>query len=76
MDPNDFQNLGLPKIPAQVIGYKLAEKILKLIENNKLVKDGWAGEMNVTYSYGGKLSDKKYRYKISKVKLSLDYLNT
>ena len=47
----------MPSIPAQAIGYDLAEKIFKLMEKNKRVDDDWAGEMNVTYTYGGKLSD-------------------
>ena len=38
----------------------MAEEIFKLIENNKKAKSDWTGEMNVTYSYGGKLIGNKY----------------
>ena len=51
---------GLPKIPAQVIGYKYALKIFQLLQtNNKVINESWNGSMNVTYAYGGKLNDGK-----------------
>ena len=51
---------GLPKIPAQVIGYGLAIELFKLFDENSKVIDSWAGIMKVTYTYGGKLKDGKY----------------
>lgn len=51
---------GLPKIPAQVIGYEHALKIFKLLMlNEKVANESWSGGMNVTYTYGGKLTDEK-----------------
>jgi hypothetical protein len=50
---------GLPKIPAQVIGYKYAQQIFELLEGKMKVNSSWAGIMNVTYTYGGKLNDGK-----------------
>lgn len=52
---SDHEKLGLPNIPAQVIGYGLAEKIFRLLENNKKVYSSWNGELNTSYTYGGKL---------------------
>ncbi len=50
----------MPNIPAQVIGYNDAYVLFKLIEsNNNQVKDDWRGEFNLTYTYGGKLSQNK-----------------
>ena len=47
----------LPKITAQVIGYEVAYDLFKLVEgNNNPVSNDWAGDMNITYVYGGKLS--------------------
>lgn len=52
---------GLPKIPAQVIGYGLAIELFKLIEpNQNEVKDSWAGIMGVNYTYGGKMINEQY----------------
>ncbi len=47
----------LPTIPALAIGYGLAYRIFKLMEaNGKTVSDDdWKGELNMTYTYGGKL---------------------
>lgn len=57
-EPN---NKYIPDIPAQVIGYKYAYDLFKLIEtNDNKVKDSdWIGEFNLTYTYGGKLKDGK-----------------
>lgn len=49
----------LPKIPAQVIGYSVAYELFKLIEINNPVKSEWKGELNMTYSYGGRLNGNK-----------------
>ncbi|CAF0930021.1 unnamed protein product [Brachionus calyciflorus] len=49
----------LPKIPAQVIGYAVAYDLFKQIENNKPVKNEWRGELNMSYTYGGKLKDNR-----------------
>lgn len=51
----------LPKIPCQVIGYGTAQDLFNLIElndinHNNLTYD-WLGELNATYSYGGKLKN-------------------
>ena len=57
---NEVEAQDLPKIQAQVIGYKYALKIFQLLEQNKKVlNDSWTGKMNVTYTYGGKLNDDK-----------------
>lgn len=54
----DENKANLPKIHAQVIGYRVAYDLLKLIEhNNNTVIDSWKGEFNLTYTYGGKLKD-------------------
>ncbi len=46
-----------PKAIVQGIGYKLARELLKLIENNEVVKDEWKGDLaNVSYTYGGKIN--------------------
>jgi hypothetical protein len=51
----------LPKIPAQVIGYKIAAELFKLIDkmNNISIPDSWLGDLNVTYSLGGPLKQNK-----------------
>ena len=50
----------MPKIPAQVIGYGVAYEIFKLLEHNaNSVENDWAGELNMTYTYGGELKDGK-----------------
>ena len=56
----DYRNQSnydkLPKIPAQVIGYEVANELFKLFEqNNNLVPDSWKGEMSAKYTFGGKL---------------------
>lgn len=68
----------LPKIPAQVISYSLAKELFDLIEltesnQNNLTND-WLGELNTTYSLGGKLKNNRFlvlnvynQRKISKV---------
>ncbi len=51
----------LPKIPAQVIGYKYALKIFQLLQSNdRVTNESWIGKMNVTYTYGGKLNNGKF----------------
>jgi N-acetylated-alpha-linked acidic dipeptidase len=50
----------LPNIPAQVISYKYAYDLFKLIEPNKnQVKSDWRGDFNLTYTYGGKLANNR-----------------
>jgi hypothetical protein len=50
----------LPKIPAQVIGYSIAYKLFKLMAKNKNpVPDNWQGDLNITYTFGGKLDNNK-----------------
>jgi hypothetical protein len=49
----------LLKIPGQVIGYGLAEEILKLVDNGQLVPEKWRGIMNANYTFGGKLKNNK-----------------
>lgn len=56
---DDKVNEILPNIPAQVIGYSVAYDLFKLIENNVQVKNEWKGELNMSYTYGGKLKDNK-----------------
>ena len=50
----------LPNIPAQVIGYGLAGDIFNMIDGYENVPSKWKGEMNVTYTFGGKLKDRRY----------------
>ena len=50
----------LPNIPAQVIGYGLAGDIFKMIDGCDNVPSKWKGELNATYTFGGKLKDKRY----------------
>lgn len=62
---NESQQEGLPKIVAQVIGYDLAAQLFQLFENEttaKSIPDIWKGELNVTYSFGGKLKDNRSNY--------------
>lgn len=55
---------GLPTIVAQVIGYAMAAEIFNLMDTNSTVgihtPDEWKGELNVTYSLGGKLKDDRF----------------
>jgi hypothetical protein len=56
----EYKNLRLlPQIQAQVIGYDLALKLFQLIEHNKPVNEDWRGTLNVTYTYGGALTDEQ-----------------
>lgn len=61
MDPKDHS--GLPKIASQCIGYDLAREIFSLIDiesnKNKNIPVEWIGNMNVSYSFGGKLKNKR-----------------
>jgi hypothetical protein len=55
-----LESIYLPNIPAQVISYKFAYDLFKLIESNKNeVKSDWKGDFNLTYTYGGKLSNNR-----------------
>ena len=59
LDENDQENINLSNIPSQVINYKIAYDLLNLISDNKEVENNWKGELNLTYSYGGKLRNGK-----------------
>lgn len=37
----------------------MAYEFFKLINHNREVEDDWKGQMNMTYTYGGKLRDAK-----------------
>jgi hypothetical protein len=52
----------LPKIPAQVVGYKIAAEIFNLldIDKSKPVPADWKGELNATYVFGGVLKNGKF----------------
>lgn len=53
------QSKHLLKIPGQVIGYGLAEEILKMIDSGKSVPIKWKGDMSTNYTFGGKLKNNK-----------------
>jgi len=50
----------LPKIPAQVIGYGIANQLMNLIDTKeKIVPEKWQGAMDTIYSFGGKFKENK-----------------
>ena len=50
----------MPKIEAQVIGYKIAEELFGLlVETSDLSPQDWHGQLNARYSFGGALKDNK-----------------
>ena len=58
---NESRVKTLPKITAQVVGYEVAYDLFKLMEvNNNPVPIDWTGEMNMTYSYGGRLNNDRF----------------
>lgn len=58
---NESRVNSLPKITAQVVGYEVAYDLFKQMEvNNNPVPIDWTGEMNMTYSYGGRLNNDRF----------------
>lgn len=50
----------LPKIAAQVIGYKIAEELFNLIlDTSQLAPEKWRGQLNVRYTFGGAFKSNK-----------------
>jgi len=52
----------LPKIAAQVIGYKIAEELFNLLETNRQqqqVPVTWCGQLKTIYKFGGPLKYQK-----------------
>lgn len=57
---DELKNTELPRIVAQVIGYRDAKIIFELLKINVPCSDSdWIGTMDVTYTYGGPLVNSK-----------------
>ncbi|RNA10104.1 N-acetylated-alpha-linked acidic dipeptidase [Brachionus plicatilis] len=53
------EQTGLPKIVCQVIGFRLARELFNIMDDHIPVPEFWNGELNVSYSIGGILKEKK-----------------
>jgi hypothetical protein len=49
----------LTKVIVQAVGYKVAKEILEMMQNGKAVPVDWSGELNLTYTFGGQLSQNR-----------------
>jgi hypothetical protein len=58
-DQNNLKKL--PNIQAQVIGYGFAQRLFMLIQDGEKANASWKGALNINYTYGGKLSENKYK---------------
>ena len=62
IEPKDVK--GLPKIPAQPIGYDDASVILAHMGGSPVPKE-WQGSINMTYHLGGTMKNSGYKVKLS-----------
>lgn len=50
----------MPNIVCQVIGFRLAQELFNLIDDQTPTPNLWKGDLNVSYSFGGSLKQDKY----------------